>query len=224
MTLYLAKLFPNAHVYGIDLSEVRLPNPPPNVTFIRGNIVHLIGEDPRLQPNSVDYLFNRFLNTGIDDWPAYFAAVCRLVKPDGWFELHDAPKLNFRIDGRLVSHEWEWVKYFQSPGEPPEDDPHGLNFFQGLLQDNGFEEIDGRPYKMPWSPPPAECPEDEPWVQYISTPRHQWWRVPLLELKFPREEDRELKERLREEMIATIAPEKGKYMPFCAVWGRKKAA
>lgn len=162
MTLYLAKKFPNAQVYGLDLSEVRLENIPKNVSFICGNALKLIGVDPRLEEGTFDYVYSRYLCAGVDDWPAHIAKTTTLVAPGGWLEMLDAFSFVMRKYGQPIPKEKEWYQYVFHSRTWPQNDPFAVDCFKDLLQENGLKDVDGKPVPAPWEPPPLpDYPEGE---------------------------------------------------------------
>ena len=70
VTCYLGERYPDALVWGIDLSPIpaihhRKPN---NVTFVQGDFLTLAAGDGRLAKGSTDLIFNRLLILGMTDW------------------------------------------------------------------------------------------------------------------------------------------------------------
>ena len=76
MTVLLAQRFPNAKIYGIDISPVpAAANLPTNIEYVQGNFFDLVKSDTRFEPGSLDYCFSRFLISGMKDWNQYTQAV-----------------------------------------------------------------------------------------------------------------------------------------------------
>jgi trans-aconitate methyltransferase len=85
MTHRIASEFPNAQVYGLDLSPVpNIREKLPNIEYIQANIVDVTNPtdpDARFKPNSFDYIFSRLLVLGMTNWPDYVSRCVALVKP-----------------------------------------------------------------------------------------------------------------------------------------------
>ena len=113
-TRLLGTAFPDAQVYGIDLSRVpeQATSTPANVGFIQGDIRALVkSQDPRLPANAIDYAFNRLLVCGMTDWQGYVDDVAALLKPGGWAEMQDYDWDWYSGDeeGKLCSASWKWL-------------------------------------------------------------------------------------------------------------------
>ncbi|KAM3423885.1 hypothetical protein BST61_g1281 [Cercospora zeina] len=103
VTKTLADAFPNAQVYGLDLSPVpQIRDFPPNVRFLQGNIVTQSPTDwkplddgeqrqARLtsHENLFDLCFERLCANTIPDPASLVKREFQLLKPGGWIEMHD---------------------------------------------------------------------------------------------------------------------------------------
>jgi SAM-dependent methyltransferase len=84
--LEMARAFPQARVYGIDLEwSTPLQKLPPNVTFQQGNVL----EGLPFEADSFDYVHQRLLAMGIpaDQWGRLIGELLRVTAPGGWIEL-----------------------------------------------------------------------------------------------------------------------------------------
>lgn len=225
MTLYLASAFPSAKVYALDLSEIKLEREkiPSNVEFIRGNLHHLIGVDPRMGEGSFDFVFSRYLCAGIEDWSAHVSKVATLLKKGGWLEMHDAYSLCLWQNDEIITDSTQWIQYVSPPKPWPEHDPWALQFFLSLLRSNGFEDVDGFGVSAPWERPPltGEKAKGNAWAEYVSGGRFFDWVEPIFERLFPGEQERERREMLIKEARGSFEPEVGKEMRSAVFWGRK---
>lgn len=78
----IATIYPEAKVFGIDLSPVPALRPKlGNIEYLKGDITELAGTDERLTEESFDYVFSRFLMRGITDWKNYIDLCISLAKP-----------------------------------------------------------------------------------------------------------------------------------------------
>ena len=106
--------FPEAQVYGIDLSVLpQHDHQIPNLKFVHGDIRRLLrgeGEDTGMPPKgSVDYAFARLLVCGMTEWPEDVRTLADAVSSGGFVEMHE---WDFQIseDGANVSDEWPWLQ------------------------------------------------------------------------------------------------------------------
>ncbi|KAF9366585.1 hypothetical protein BGX34_000605 [Mortierella sp. NVP85] len=90
-TMEMAKEFPNATVYGIDINPELFPGPhqpvPSNCLFTQSNLLTRLSF-----PNQYfDFVYQRFLYLGltVDDWPVALKELKRVMKPGGWIELFE---------------------------------------------------------------------------------------------------------------------------------------
>ncbi|KAH3919957.1 hypothetical protein HBI56_033120 [Parastagonospora nodorum] len=85
VTHEIASQFPDAQVYGLDLSPVpNIREKLPNIEYVQGNIIDIATPhepDARFKHNSFDYIFSRFLVVGMTDWEGYIARCVALAKP-----------------------------------------------------------------------------------------------------------------------------------------------
>jgi len=90
MTVFLAQAFPNAQVYGVDLSPLpqRLATTAlKNIQYIQGNIHDLLAKGhEELQQGSFDYIYQRLLFVTSTEWSTYFRNLSGLLKSGGWLE------------------------------------------------------------------------------------------------------------------------------------------
>ncbi|KAF9921615.1 hypothetical protein FBU30_008316 [Linnemannia zychae] len=90
-TMEMAKEFPNATVYGIDINPELFPSVhqkvPSNCLFSPSNLLTRLSF-----PNHYfDFVYQRFLYLGltVDDWPVALKELRRVMKPGGWIELFE---------------------------------------------------------------------------------------------------------------------------------------
>jgi SAM-dependent methyltransferase len=120
MTVMLARLFPDAEVYGLDLADVPpTHDKPENVTYIKGSAHDLLGPSTThpdiFVPGSFDYVYSRAIVFGMTDCPTWMRkglqhpSTRRSIRSPGVrTEVVQPPRLNHL--GRLVayqSHECE---------------------------------------------------------------------------------------------------------------------
>lgn len=217
MTVILAKKFPNATVYGADLSPVDIDNKPSNVSFMQGNIHNLINKHPRVQRGSADYIFSRFMVAGVEDWLEHIKSISTLLAPGGYLELHETIRAIWRDENdEEISRDWEWMKLMHPDMFWPPNDPTGLEYFQSLMKSAGLEDVDGKAYKLS----PSDRPEAQPWTKYIRELFSTGFLGPVQRL-LPGAENQERREAVQRQMFEDLKPREGVYFPVAVVWGRK---
>lgn len=117
VTRHLGSLYPSAAVYGIDISPVpptdasdAVPNTPPNVEYVVGDIRRLADEDERLKAGNFDCIFQRLLICGMTQWQSYISQIAALLCLGGWLEIHDYAHVwyNAKEPDRIISRGWKW--------------------------------------------------------------------------------------------------------------------
>jgi len=85
VTHEMATTFPQAQVYGLDLSPVpRVREQLSNIEYIQGNIMEISGaktRDQRFEDGSFDLVFSRLLIAGMTNWKGYVERCAALTSP-----------------------------------------------------------------------------------------------------------------------------------------------
>jgi trans-aconitate methyltransferase len=85
VTHELSSKFPDAQVYGIDLTPVpAVREKLPNIEYIEDDVLNLAdtkNPDPRFSPASFDYVFSRLLILGMTEWKKYVETCVSLAAP-----------------------------------------------------------------------------------------------------------------------------------------------
>ncbi|KAI8355988.1 S-adenosyl-L-methionine-dependent methyltransferase, partial [Mortierella sp. GBAus27b] len=109
-TMEIAKEFPNATVYGIDINPELFPGPhqpvPSNCLFTQSNLLQRLSF-----PNQYfDFVYQRFLYLGltVDDWPVALTELKRVMKPGGWLELFE-PCMRVHRAGPRTREVMRWI-------------------------------------------------------------------------------------------------------------------
>lgn len=81
----IASHYPNAQVYGVDLSPVPIVREKlPNIEYIQANFDDLTNPrepDSRFGIGTFDYIFSRLLVLGMTNWQDYISRCVALAKP-----------------------------------------------------------------------------------------------------------------------------------------------
>jgi SAM-dependent methyltransferase len=180
MTILLAQHFPNAHVYGIDISpfpsmaieQATAASVADRLTWIQGNIFNLVNNHPALQPNSVDYLYHRMIRAArISYYDYLYDVVNVLVRPGGWVEMHDQQDpVRYTVkDNRPITGDiWPWLSQIHPGIDPPRysDKPY-LRYAEmpTQLQLLDYTDVGSKWYKTPLAPVEGR-PETNAWADY----------------------------------------------------------
>ncbi|KAF9699117.1 hypothetical protein EKO04_002857 [Ascochyta lentis] len=96
----LGATFPEASVYGVDLSAVPALRPKlNNIEYLQGDVVELAATetDTCLAKGTFDYVFSRFMMGGIMDWKGYIQLCLALLKPGAWIEMQEPDMARFLL-------------------------------------------------------------------------------------------------------------------------------
>jgi ubiquinone/menaquinone biosynthesis C-methylase UbiE len=81
----IASQFPDAQVYGLDLSPVpNIREKLQNIEYVQADFNEVTGPtepDARFKKGSFDYIFSRLLVLGMTDWKGYIGRCIGLAKP-----------------------------------------------------------------------------------------------------------------------------------------------
>ncbi|KAF9135204.1 hypothetical protein BGW39_004135 [Mortierella sp. 14UC] len=106
----MAKEYPSATVYGVDLNPDLFPSMsqpvPSNCLFVQSNILSRLSFPDRY----FDFVYQRFLYLGltIDDWPVALKELRRVMKPGGWIELFE-PCMRVHRAGPRTREVMRWI-------------------------------------------------------------------------------------------------------------------
>lgn len=159
MTDKLALQFPDAEVFGLDLSPVpQRRGRPSNVHLLQGNVLNQQPTEWKPQNDGLeilqdeeafDLLFGRFLIAGIDDWPTYFKKQFRMLKPGGWAESQELDPLVYNKAGETTTDKEDWHTVPEKAGAAS-----GLEFgcakhAHSRMEAAGFVDVTSQEYPLP---------------------------------------------------------------------------
>lgn len=221
MTVYFAKRFPEAQIYGVDFAPVSIPEEhmPPNVTFIQGNILHLIDTDPRLERGSVDFLFSRLLAAGMQNWKEYISCVVSLLRSGGITEMQDFGSFELRNESGKSEYEGsKWLEFARKNiGKKM-----GLDFSfweaDGVMKECGLVDTEMELVRLNWG-----SAKDESESKWVEEGRKQWYAAFLMFMEriVEGEENGVRDEVMRDAKERVAPPREGVWFPFTVAWGRK---
>lgn len=106
----MAKEYPNASVYGVDINPGLFPSAqtpvPSNCHFTQSNILGRMS----FPDHYFDFVYQRFLYLGltVDDWPVALKELRRVMKPGGWIELFE-PCMRVHRAGPRTREVMRWI-------------------------------------------------------------------------------------------------------------------
>ena len=233
MTLLIAQRFPNAQVYGIDLSPI-----PPSaresaeglnlsdrIHWLQGNIFDIVASHPDIRLGVADYVYHRFLVAGMKSYDEYLRdAVRPLLKSGGWVEMHYLPGLTwFDSTNKPVSLDWTWTKVVNaSMRSKGMEGAFAYLHIHGTLQMLDFDCVASKLYKLPFTPVPGK-PEMDPFAGYAVSGLKDAFQGIVARLLLSTElADQE--EGLKEEVAKTLGqPREGMWFLMIVAWAQKPA-
>lgn len=152
VTCYLGNRFPDAFVWGIDLSPVPAMRrqKPNNVTFVQGNFQTLAAGDGRFAKGSTDLVFSRLLVFGMTDWQRYIETAASMLRPGGYLEVQEVEQ-KWYTDGEVVSEDWEWTKAYYAALRAKGLDPYCAEKLDGWMRDAGLEAVQVKRFAWPFT-------------------------------------------------------------------------
>ena len=223
VTRDLGNQYPLATVYGIDISAVpEHKSTPNNVLYLRGDVRALTKSDKRLSPGTADLIFHRLLIGGMTDWPGYILDMAKLLRPGGWFEVHDQA-YPWYIGDHDCSPDWKWIQAMRRGADQIGLDLDCGSNAKGYMENAGLVDVQVFRYILPsgsWLA--KQMPETrligELQVRDVR-PMISKYALPGMTrgLGFSEEEMRVL----QEECLTCLAAKDGQYVYFYVTIGRK---
>ncbi|KDN63932.1 putative methyltransferase domain-containing protein [Colletotrichum sublineola] len=145
----MGDLFPNAQVLGNDLSAIQPDWVPPNVKFEIDDV-----ESPWVQDRKYDFIFCRYMNGSLADWPTFMKRVYENLNPGGWAEFQDWNFMLCSDDGSIEGSETlRWSHLFHEAAKVYGRESQVGPKLEALVQENtGLVNIHHKPYKIPVGP------------------------------------------------------------------------
>ncbi|KAK8170835.1 S-adenosyl-L-methionine-dependent methyltransferase [Phyllosticta citrichinensis] len=154
----MGDLFPEAEVFGNDLSPEQPSWVPPNVRFHVDDV-----EDTWSYEKKFDFIFSRYMTTSIGDWPKLVGNVYDNLEPGGWAEFQDF-NLRYYSDDDSMSPDTEiykwielWLQAVHKMGREPSPGP----LLEGWLKERGFVNVHHEIIKFPIGPWPKDKDKKE---------------------------------------------------------------
>ncbi|KAF6807959.1 methyltransferase [Colletotrichum musicola] len=144
----MGDMFPNAEVFGIDLSPMQPGWVPPNVRFEIDDV-----ESPWID-RKYDYIFCRYMTGAVKDWPKLIQNIYDHLNPGGWVEFIDVNGDFYSTDGtyteKHATHKWitTLLDTMDSLGRTCR---LGTKF-EGWVKDAGFQNVQHQKHLVPIGP------------------------------------------------------------------------
>lgn len=227
MTYRLGAQFPDAEVFGLDLSKVpEVDQCPPNVHFLQGNVLNQKptewepqGNGPKVTDNAeaFDLIFGRFLIAGINDWPGLFKTQFQMLKPGGYAESHELDPLIYNKAEETTTDKEEWHVVFKENAEVT-----GLDFecawkAKARMVDAGFVDVEVKEYPLPLGGEGEATPELQAAGDFMVRTFRDIRELVLRRFVEPGEQQ----ERFVEDCNRAMAPAPGKHCKLVVTYGRK---
>ncbi|KAK1514991.1 methyltransferase [Colletotrichum costaricense] len=150
----MGDLFPNAEVYGNDLSAIQPEWVPPNVKFEIDDV-----ESDWIGDRKYDFIFCRYMIGSLADYPKLIKNVYDNLNPGGWAEFSDMSGKYYSPDGSLkeehATHKWNnmLMDTIASMGREARPGPQ----LEGWVREAAnFQNITHRKFILPIGPWPKD--------------------------------------------------------------------
>ena len=227
MTHKLALQFPEAAVFGLDLSPIpELQEQPKNVRFLQGNVLNQPPTAWKPQASGLtlsqdeevfDLVFGRFLIAGINDWPAYIQQQFRLLGPGGWAEMHELDPLVYNAAEETTTDTEDWHTVPEQAAGVSGPEYGSAKRAASRMKDAGFVDISVQEYPLPLGGEGQETPEMQAAGEFFD---RTFMDVREMILKtYVKDED--IQGKLIQDMKVAMAPGAGKHCKLIVTFGRK---
>lgn len=143
----LADEFPNASVFGVDLSPIQPEWVPNNCRF---HVDDYEDQWTYQEDEKFDYIHGRALSGTSADWPRFYQQVMENLKPGGWLEMQEYDAWIFSDDDSCERAPWtmEWVDKLDAASKMYGKQINVARFQKQWIIDAGFEDVEERIYRV----------------------------------------------------------------------------
>ncbi|KAF6831274.1 methyltransferase [Colletotrichum plurivorum] len=144
----MGDMFPNAEVFGIDLSAIQPSWVPPNVRFEIDDI-----ESPWID-RKYDYIFCRYMLGAVKDWPKLVQNIYDHLNPGGWVEFLDVNGDFYSTDGTYTEKHstHKWITTLLDTMDSLGRTCRLGTKFEEWTKDAGFQNVKHQKYLIPIGP------------------------------------------------------------------------
>ena len=146
----MADEFPNASVYGVDLSPIQPDWVPANCQF---QVDDYEDEWTWQDGEKFDYIHGRALSGTSSDWSRFYQRVRQHLKPGGWVEMQEYDAWIFSDDDSCERAPWtmEWVEKLDGASRKFGKQINVAKYQKQWMIDAGFEDVKEQIHRV--SPP-----------------------------------------------------------------------
>lgn len=231
-TVQIARMFPSAKVFGLDISHVPeavRKTAPANATWATGNVLHVDynapGEDVMSReiftPGGLDYIFGRMLFLGINNWPQYFSTASHSLSSGGIIEHQDLDWKFYRVGtSECLSDGWEWHRAVVAGAEQSGLSTHAGSDAASLMQDAGLEIISVQTFEFAFVPS-SKTPNSQAMGRYVQAKLVPNYPELLRKMLGAKGITGDELERLTKDCLRDINSEEGVHQKYTVTIGRK---
>lgn len=226
MTYRLGVQFPDAEVFGLDLSNVpQVDRSPPNVHFLQGNVLNQRptewepqGNGPKVPEDEqvFDLIFGRFLIAGVSDWSGYFKRQFDMLKAGGWIESHELDPLIYDGAEVTTTDKQEWHIVLKKNAEAAGLDLTCTDKARRRMEDAGFVDVNVQEYPLPLGGEGEPTPELQAAGEFLGRTFRDIRKFAVRKFIEPGEQERFL-----DDCHRAMAPVPGKHCKLVVAYGRK---
>ncbi|KAL5598889.1 hypothetical protein BROUX41_003790 [Berkeleyomyces rouxiae] len=151
----IADEFPQAEVYGIDLSPIQPDWVPPNCHF---HVDDYEDEWTWREDEKFDYIHGRALGGTCADWNVFYQKIKNTLKPGGWCEIQEYDAWVFSDDDSCDRARWtmDWVDKLDIASRKFGRTMNVARFHKQWMIDAGFEDVHEEVVRIPIGPWPKD--------------------------------------------------------------------
>ena len=152
----MADEFPNASVYGVDLSPIQPDWVPTNCQF---QVDDYEDEWTWREDEKFDYIHGRALSGTSSDWARFYQKVRQHLKPGGWVEMQEYDAWIFSDDDSCKRAPWtmEWVEKLDGASKMFGKQINVAKYHKQWMIDAGFEDVKEQVHRVSPPPKPPYC-------------------------------------------------------------------
>ncbi|KKA27159.1 hypothetical protein TD95_000388 [Thielaviopsis punctulata] len=147
----MADEFPDAEVFGVDLSPIQPDWVPPNCRF---HVDDYEDDWTYREDEKFDYIHGRALGGTCADWSKFYQRVMDNLKPGGWFEIQEYDAWVFSDDDSCDKARWtmEWVDKLDIASRKFGRTMNVARFHKQWMTEAGFEDVEEQVIRIPIGP------------------------------------------------------------------------
>jgi len=143
----MAEEFPQASVFGIDLSPIQPDWVPPNCRF---HVDDYEDDWTYREDEKFDYIHGRALSGTVSDWARFYRQVRTHLKPGGWCEMQEYDAWIFSDDDSFERAVWtkNWVEKLDEASQMYGKRLNVARFHKQWMIEAGFEDVQEKMFRV----------------------------------------------------------------------------